>query len=323
MTTPDVSIPKVARGAQHTRPATAFASARDAFGAFLEAADITGDATVLLPAFVGWSANEGSGVFDPVRRLGLGYRFYPMTDTLRIDGARLAEILTEGRTRVLVVIHFFGYVDPEMAGVVALARRHGVLVLEDEAHAMLTDLVGGASGREGDAAVFSLHKLLPVPDGGMLVFNDPEHPLRARVPPGDAREVQLWDYDLHRIAARRVDNARVAAEEIGALGRGDLCGEITPLWDSLPAGVVPQTYPVVVEHVSRDALYFAMNEAGFGVVSLYHTMVAEIDPDAFPAAHRLARRILNLPVHQDADADRILDMVAELGRQTRRLRDAR
>ena len=321
MTTPDVSIPKVARGAQHTRPATAFASARDAFGAFLDAADIPAGETVLLPAFVGWSANEGSGVFDPVRRLGVGYRFYPMTDALRIDIERLAEILAEGRTRVLVVIHFFGYVDPAFAAVVALARSHGVLVLEDEAHAMLTDLVGGASGRQGDAAVFSLHKLLPVPDGGMLVFNDAGHPLRARVRPGDARDVQLWDYDLQRIAAQRIDNARVAADAVEALG--DLRGELTPLWDGLPAGVVPQTYPVVVEHVSRDALYFAMNEAGFGVVSLYHTMVAEIDADAFPAAHRLARRILNLPVHQDADADRIRQMVVELGRQTRRLRDAR
>ena len=314
-----VLVANAARGLGYTRPSTPFGSAREAFRAFLRAAAVPDDERVLLPAFVGWSAREGSGVFDPVRELGLGHAFYPMTDTLRIDVDRLAEILAEGRVRVLVVVHYFGYVDPSYEAVMTLARRHGVLVLEDEAHAMLTDLVGGASGRAGDACVFSLHKMLPLADGGTLVFNDPGHPLRARVRPGVAGSGQPWDYDLHRIAARRVANARVAAREVAALH-----GHVTPLWPDLPAGTVPQTFPVVVETVSRDDLYFGMNAAGYGVVSLYHTMVAELGADEFPAAHRLARRILNLPVHQDADEPQIRSMVAELGRQVHRLRaDAR
>lgn len=309
-----VAIANAARGAQFTRPSVSFGSARDAFRAFLDAADLAEGERVLLPAFVGWSAREGSGVFDPVRQLGLSYAFYPMTDDLRVDVPRLAAMLAEGRVRVLVLIHYFGYVDPAAAEILALARRHGVLVLEDEAHAMLTDLVGGASGRAGDAAIFSLHKVLPVPTGGALVFNAPDHPLRGRIQETGEATVQPWDYDLFAISARRVENARVAAAEVEALR-----GEVTPLWDGLPAGTVPQTFPVVVERVSRDALYFAMNAAGYGVVSLYHTMVSELGVDEHPAAHRLAGRILNLPVHQDTGPDEIRAMVGELGRQIQRL----
>ena len=308
-------ISKVAREPRFLRPALPFVSARRAFGAFLDAADLADDVAVLLPAFIGWSANEGSGVFDPVRERALPVRFYPMTDTLRIDVEGLAASLEQHPGAVLVLIHYFGYVDPAYDAALDLARRHGAIVLEDEAHAMLTDLVGGRSGRAGDASVFSLHKMLPVPTGGTLVFNVPTHPFLARVEPDDERQGHPWDYDLHAIAARRVENARIVAEEITALA-----GDVTPLWAALPEGIVPQTYPVVVEHVSRDALYFGMNAAGYGVVSLYHTMISELSAEAFPDAHRLARRILNLPVHQDAQPDQLRAMVGELGRQIRSLR---
>ena len=315
-------ISKAAREARFVRPSLQFNSARLAFRAFLEAADLADGEAVLLPAFVGWSANEGSGVFDPVRELGLPYRFYPMTDGLRVDAERLEALMERQAVGVLVLIHYFGFVDPAYEGLIALARRHGVRVLEDEAHAMLTDVVGGRCGRGGDAAVFSLHKMLPVPDGGTLVFNDPEDPLRRLVTgagSGSEGSVPPWDYDFQRIAARRVENARLIAH-----GLAPLRGDVTPLWSAVPEGTVPQTFPVVVETVSRDALYFAMNEAGFGVVSLYHTMVAELAAESFPEAHRLARRILNLPVHQDAGPDQIRAMLAELGQQIDRLKtDAR
>lgn len=307
-----MTISKGAREARFVRPAFHFDSARLAFRAFLEAADIPDGAVVLLPAFIGWSANEGSGVFDPVRELGLMYRFYPMTDDLRIDPNALRAELDHGDVAVLVLIHYFGFPDPLAANLAALAQSRGVLVLEDEAHAMLTDVVGGASGRDGDAAIFSLHKMLPVPAGGTLLLRGDA--LAASITGGPAG-VDPWAYDLHRIAARRVANAAAAAEAVEAL-RGD----VTPLWDEIPAGVVPQTFPVVIETVSRDTLYFGMNAAGFGVVSLYHTMITEIGDGAFPAARRLARRILNLPVHQDARPDEVRACVAELGRQITALR---
>ena len=82
-----------------------------------------------------------------------------------------------------------------------------------------------------------------------------------------------------------------------------LADDVTLLRSSPAEGEVPQTLPVLVERVSRDDVYDALNTAGFGAVSLYHTLIPQISSETFPASHRLARTILNLPVHQDVRGD--------------------
>lgn len=253
---------------------------------------------MLLPAYIGWSPREGSGVFDPIAELGLPFAFYRVDETLSIDVDDLERVLREGAADVLVLIHYFGRVEPGYADAVGLARRHGALVLEDEAHSMLSDLVGGISGRLGDACIFSLHKLLPVGGGGLLVLN-PGAAHLAAVVGGSPDGATPWDYDLAAIASRRRDNFRELLRMIEPLR-----GRLDPLWGDLGDGEIPQTLPVLVRTVPRDRLYAVANEHGFGVVSLYHTLIREIPADRFPASFWLSRRILNLPVHQDMDPER-------------------
>jgi len=309
-------IDKLARQADgYRRPYLPFKSARAAFRAFLETLHCTPSDLVLLPAFIGWSAREGSGVFDPVSGLGLSHRFYRMDGSLTIDLEHLEQLFRAGRARVLVIIHYFGYVDPGYRAAVALAREYGACVLEDEAHAMFTDLVGGISGRLGDAAIFSLHKMLPLAEGGLLLVNRADGFDPAGITPDGERITLPWDYDLKAIADRRVANAGHLTTLLAP--HADL---LVPLRTDLTPGEVPQTYPVLIHDVSRDILYQRMNDAGYGVVTLYHTMIPQIDRDEFPAAHALARRILNLPVHQDADPEELERMVGSLVAGIRRLR---
>jgi dTDP-4-amino-4,6-dideoxygalactose transaminase len=212
--------------------------------------------------------------------------------------------------RVLVLIHLFGHVDPACAELVALARRQGVRVLEDEAHAMLTDLVGGASGRLGEACVFSLHKLLPVPTGGCLVFNSFRDPILGNIElPAEERE--LLEFDLAEIARRRRENQETL---VRLLDLSDALREkVVPLWGALPYPEVPQTVPVLVPEGLRDRLYHAMNQLGFGVVSLYHTLIEPLATEEFAASRAVSRRILNLPVHQDVEPAELERLVAALG----------
>jgi dTDP-4-amino-4,6-dideoxygalactose transaminase len=307
-----IRIPKVARSVgRFERPFRSFPSARAAFRHFLSRTCSLSQGGVLLPGYIGFSPREGSGVFDPVRELGLPFSFYRMRDTLEIDIEDLKRRLDADRPRVMLVIHYFGYADPASEEVIRLAKDRGVLVLEDEAHAMLTDLVAGKTGRMGEAAIFSYHKMLPVETGGALVVN----------PHGDGRWLEeVADdglvasptaFDLAGMAALRRRNASHLAGALESLkGRVDL------LWN-LPEDTVPQTLPVIVRAVSRDRLYERMNERGFGVVSLYHTMVDVIAEDEHPEAHALARRIMNLPVHQEAEIGDLDAMVVELDRLTR------
>ncbi len=290
-----------------------FRNARTALGAFLKAAAPRPNDQVLLPAYIGWSVREGSGVFDPVQELGLRFSLYRVDPRLRINLDDLEGALRSQRVRILLLIHYFGYIDPSYQQAVALARRYGALILEDEAHAMLTDLIGGGSGRLGDACIFSFHKLLPVAIGGSLVLNHTDVPLS--VPPEPECSNSLpWCYDLVTIARRR----RYNAERLHGLLE-PLAEHLEPLWGPPGPGEVPQTYPVLVRNVSRDRLYFAMNEAGFGVVSLYHMMIKPIADGPYAESVELSRKIMNLPVHQDVEPEDLERLVSRLGECLRAL----
>jgi dTDP-4-amino-4,6-dideoxygalactose transaminase len=296
--------------ARFRRSAFGFKSARDAFRSLLSAWDVTSEDSILLPSFIGWSAREGSGVFDPVASIGSEPIFYRMNESLFIDAEDVQCKIRERSPRVLVLIHYFGYPDPNAAALAAYARKHGVLVLEDEAHAMLSDLVGGACGRAGDAVIFSLHKMLPFSEGGVLLLNPSiSDTVRMRIAGIESHGdlLSFWEYDLHCIATVRRRNAE---QLIAALS--PLAGRVNLLFPSLPPGVVPQTLPVIIQRKNRDELYFEMNAAGFGVVSLYHTLIDRVNAQEFPESHALASRIMNLPVHQDAEPEQLTAMIDKL-----------
>ena len=291
------------------RPALQYRSARAAISAFLRAAGSLPGDRVLCPAYVGWSPREGSGVLDPLKSLGLEPRFYRMRSDLSVDLDDLGDRLERDHPRGVIVIHYFGRVDPCYVEMVRLIKAAGAWCLEDEAHALFTDLVSGACGRLGDAAVLSLHKVLPVSDGGALLLN-PSSSIEATGLDGPSVSSSiLWDHDLQQIAATRQRNSAQLAALIAPLA-----GQIDPLWTDLPEDTVLQTYPVILRTANRDQVYEEMNALGQGVVSLYHTLVSGISETDHPESHALSRSILNLPIHQDVDGTQLAVMVRQLAR---------
>ncbi len=102
--------------------------------------------------------------------------------TLNIDPA-LVEAAITPRTKVIIPVHYAGLAAP-MDAILALARRHGLKVVEDAAHALPTTLGGAPVGTlASDATVFSFYanKTITTGEGGMLVTRDPEIARRARV----------------------------------------------------------------------------------------------------------------------------------------------
>lgn len=293
------------------RPILSFFNARSAFKAFLSSLQFTSEDEVWLPAYIGWSSREGSGVFDPIEEVGVRYRFYRLDENLQIDLDYLRDMFRRRRPRLLVLIHYFGFPDLNLHAVVELAKSYDVLILEDEAHALYSDWIGNICGRYGAAAIMSLHKMLPFQSGGILQLNEGDdtrvtdvlHNSLDKLP----LEHNLLDYDLVGIAHARRNNANKLLELLQPMN-----GAVVPLFTSLPKGVFPQTLPVRINGRSRDELYFELNARGFGVVSLYHTLIAEISFDDFPESHSLAKNILNLPVHQDIKIAQLEAMIAEL-----------
>ena len=101
----------------------------------------------------------------------------------------IAPLITE-RTKVIVVVHYAG-IACDMDGIMALAERHGLLVVEDAAHSIDSFYRGKPLGGIGHLGAFSFHetKNINCGEGGMLVVNDERFVRRSEI---------LWEKGTNR-----------------------------------------------------------------------------------------------------------------------------
>lgn len=305
-------VQKIARRVDnYFRPTVGFVRARDALHYVLNRLKREGFTRILLPGYIGQSVREGSGIYDPILKADMEPVFYRMDARLAVDIRDFEEKLCTTRT-VTIIVHYFGYVDSKLEYMIKIARDAGSPIIEDCAHAFFTDYVGGRCGSLGDYSIYSLHKLFPFENGGMLRVNRPT--------PGDVWDggtvTKLpWEYDFSAIARSRIANTQAYIERF--MG-GDGISMLHPL---LEKGIIPQTFPVVLEGVNRDSIYEKMNAMGLGVVTLYYALIEGITPQEHPDAHILSRHILNLPTHQDVtpeDCKRLADSLIRICEEERR-----
>lgn len=91
--------------------------------------------------------------------------------TFNLDPA-MVEAAVTSKTRAIVVVHMFGKAVP-MDAILAIAKRRGLVVIEDAACAVGTTFNGGLVGGLGDIGCFSLHprKVITTGEGGMVTTN--------------------------------------------------------------------------------------------------------------------------------------------------------
>ncbi|HKS25569.1 MAG TPA: dTDP-4-amino-4,6-dideoxygalactose transaminase [Thermoanaerobaculia bacterium] len=93
-------------------------------------------------------------------------------DTLNLDERQLEALITP-RTKAIAPVHYAG-VACEMDAIMEIARRHGVAVVEDNAHGLFAKYRGRPLGTFGALATQSFHetKNISCGEGGALVIND-------------------------------------------------------------------------------------------------------------------------------------------------------
>jgi dTDP-4-amino-4,6-dideoxygalactose transaminase len=102
-------------------------------------------------------------------------------DTLNIDASRLEARITP-RTKAIVVVHYAG-VGCDMDAIGDIASRHGIPVVEDNAHGLLGSYRGKPLGSFGALATLSFHetKNFTCGEGGALIVNDARYVERAEI----------------------------------------------------------------------------------------------------------------------------------------------
>jgi dTDP-4-amino-4,6-dideoxygalactose transaminase len=102
-------------------------------------------------------------------------------DTLNLDERGLERLITP-RTKAMVAVHYAG-VGCEMDAICELAARHGIAVIEDNAHGLFGRFRGKQLGTFGSLATLSFHetKNISCGEGGALVINHPAFFDRAEI----------------------------------------------------------------------------------------------------------------------------------------------
>lgn len=141
---------------------------------------------------------------DALLAAGVRPRFYPVGENLSVDVEQIAARIGPS-TAAVYLIHYAGFPGPvEALG--ALCREHGIALIEDCAHALASHVGDRPLGSFGDAAVFSLPKVVPVPNGGIVLIRGgwPDSNGTLRRPSTAAVAGRTVSAVLQNLAMRRV-----------------------------------------------------------------------------------------------------------------------
>ena len=259
--------------------AVGVASGTDAIDLALRASGVGPGDEVIVPSntyIATWLATTRTGAaVVPVE---------PDAATMQLDPDRLEGAITR-RTRAVVAVHLYGQ-PAEMDAIGAIARSHGVAVVEDAAQAHGARYRGRPVGSLGDAAAWSFYptkNLGALGDAGAVTTDDPalaervrslrnhgsverdrhlERGLNSRLDEIQAAILRVKLPLLGRWNARR---AAVAARYLEAIADGPL---VPP---SVPAWIEPAWHQFVVRTPARDRLRQHLRDAGIETLVHYPT----------------------------------------------------
>lgn len=285
-------------------------AARVAFRTILEHLDFTRDKKLLVPTYIGITDREGSGVFDPIEISDTPYDFYVVDRKLSAIKDKLYTLIKSEKYKALLVIHYFGFCQNDMTEIVNLCKKHDVILIEDCAHAMHSAIHSGRLGQFGDFSFYSIHKFLATKEGGYLCINNKDYYQLLDLPPYNNPAPETLDMliraNLDIIGEKRRSNYLHLVELIN-----DIPG-IEIMYPELSEGITPHNLPIIVKEGHRESLYFKLIGRGIPVIALYYRMIDPIKKGNYGDALYLSENILNLPIHQDIEAEDLEIIAREL-----------
>jgi dTDP-4-amino-4,6-dideoxygalactose transaminase len=270
-------------------------------------------------------------------------------DTLNLDESKLEPLITR-RTKVVVPVHYGG-VGCEMDAILEISARHGVTVVEDNAHGLFGKYKGRWLGTMGGLATQSFHatKNITCGEGGALLINDPALVERAEI-------IREKGTDRSRFFRGQVDkyswvdigSSYVMSDVLAAF----LCAQLE-IWPSIQASrrqiwehydrhlrswaqVRGIACPVVPDHCEQSFHMYYLLMPSFqqrqglisflkarGILSVFHYVPLHLSPvgqrfggrsGGCPVAEDKSDRLLRLPFYNSltrADQDQVIKAVLE------------
>ncbi len=258
-------------------------------------------------------------------------------DTHNMSVSSLESLITP-RTKAIIPVHFGGQ-PCDMDEIMALAKRRGLVVIEDAAHALPSEYKGKVVGVIGDLTCFSFYatKTLAMGEGGMVVTADQKYAERVRINRLHGISRDAWDrysltgdwyyevvdngfkYNATDINAalglaqlRKLDAMNEARAKIASSYDGAFAGSrVTPA--TVRSDRASSRHLYVIKVSNRDELYRKLKEDGIG--TSVHFIPVHKHPHyrsaygyqdaAYPVANRVFERALSLPIYPDMTREQV------------------
>jgi len=255
-------------------------------------------------------------------------------DTFNIDAAKTDSVIT-GRTKAIMPVHLFGAM-ADMDPIMAIAKKHGLYVIEDGAQAIGAQYKGRKAGAIGTAGCFSFFpskNLGGLGDGGMIVTQDAA--LADRL--AQCRNHGMKPQYFHKWVGGnfRLDTLQAAGllvklphlEAWSAKRRAN-----AKRYDELLAGIDEVTTPAVrnfnvsiynqycIRVPRRDALQRHLKDAGVGTAIYYPLSLHQQECFAtlgyrkgdFPESEAAAAESLALPIYPELTDEQLRHVAGQI-----------
>lgn len=270
-------------------------------------------------------------------------------DTLNLDESKLEKLITP-RTKAIVPVHYAG-VGCEMDTILQIAERHGIPVVEDNAHGLFGKYRGKYLGTFGCMATQSFHetKNFNCGEGGALLINDPKYVERAEIihEKGTNRSLffrgQVDKYTWVDIGSSYIPSDMLAAYLLAQLeAREQIQTKRRQIWEHYQrhladwAQVQGVRFPIVPEHCDQAYHMFYMLMPSLEIrqsliahlkareiISVFHYVPLHLSTMGrkfggkqgdCPVTEDISDRLLRLPFYNDlteSDLDRVVEAVSK------------
>jgi dTDP-4-amino-4,6-dideoxygalactose transaminase len=264
-------------------------------------------------------------------------------ETLNLDPDRI-EAAISPQTTAIMPVHCYGR-PCDVDAIQRIADNYNLRVIYDAAHAFGVRLRSGSLLTCGDLSVLSFHatKVFTTFEGGAIICPDAKTKQRIDhlknfgfvnevtvVAPGINGKMSEFSAALGILQLKYFDCAIARRKKIDALYRKRLRGVrgIRCLPRADPCSSNHAYFPILVEKgypLSRDALYRKLKEHNIHPRRYFYPLISDFpmyrgltsaNRDNLPVASRIAEEVLCLPIFPalgDGDADRIANVISELG----------
>ncbi|MRR35576.1 DegT/DnrJ/EryC1/StrS family aminotransferase, partial [bacterium] len=253
-----------------------------------------------------------------------------------IDPKRIEEKVTP-RTKAIVPVHLYGH-PADMGAITAIARKHGLRIVEDAAQAHGAEYEGRRVGSLGDMACFSFYpgkNLGAYGDAGAIVTDDDGLALQARMFANHGR-ISKYDHEMEGINSRldglqaailriklshlpewterRRRNARLYHRHLSGLPL------VTPA-EGKNVRSVYHLYVVRVESAQREGLQAFLQDHGISTGIHYPIALPNLKAyeymsagsDVCREATKASGEILSLPMFPELEEEQIVYITGKIG----------